>query len=114
MTLSGSGKGGGIFGFEGDGIWIYTNATYCSTAQTGYEGPLNTFTNISTDQTTGTVDFSTGSGIPVGGTSFFSLEGSPASIGQITIPNPVPEPMSLAMLGVGVGSLLLTRRRRVS
>ena len=110
-----SGNGGGIFGFDGDGICTYTLASYCTTAPTGYEGPLNTFTGITTTTVfddTGTVNFSTGAGIPVGGTSFFSLEGSPASIGPIVPVNPVPEPASLAMLGFGAASLLLARRRR--
>ena len=116
FTLTGSGNGGGIFGFDLDGICTYTNAAYCSnaSASTGYEGPLNTFTNISADQTTGTVDFSTLGGIAVGGTSFFSLEGSPASIaaggGIGGGGTPVPAPMSLALLGFGTATLVLMRR----
>ena len=110
FVLSGSGNGGGIFGFDQDGICTYTQAAYCSSsnAATGYEGPLNTFTNISSGEITGTVDFSHGPGIPVGGTTFFSLEGSPGSINPV----PAPEPMSVALLGMGLGSLLLMRRRR--
>ena len=113
LTLTGSGNGGGIFGFDGDGICSFVSAIYCGTAPTGYEGPLNAFTTIGAGGTSGTVDFSSGTGIPVAGATFFSLEGSPASIlaGGGIGGTPVPEPMSLAMLGVGVGGMLLTRRR---
>ena len=118
FTLSGSGNGGGLFGFDGDGICTYTNAAYCTSAPTGYEGPLNTFTNISADQTTGTVSFA-GAGIPIGGTSFFSLEGSPASIASGGGINPggggssVPEPATILVLAPAVlGALRLRSRKR--
>ncbi len=77
FTLSGSGNGGGLFAFDGDGICAYVVAPYCATAATGYEGPLNTFTGINASGTMGTVVIN---GLADGATTFFSLESSPASI----------------------------------
>ncbi len=71
---------GGIFGFDNDGpCRYYSGDCY---GQTGYEGPDNTFTDISEDHTTGTVTFT----IPIapGGTTWFALEGTPQSISAIT------------------------------
>lgn len=65
-----------IFGFEGDGICTVTPAAPgCSPAAfgpTGYEGPNNTFSNISADQKSGTVNFTTP--LPPGGSAYFALE----------------------------------------
>jgi hypothetical protein len=103
ITLSGSGNGGGIFGFDGDGVCTYITASYCATAPTGYEGPLTTFTGISSDGTTGTVVFS---GLAAGASTFFSLEGSPASIGSLGVSGgSAPEPGTIAMLGAGLAAL---------
>ncbi len=108
ITISGSGNGGGLFGFDGDGICTFTNASYCSNAATGYEGPLNTFTNYATT-TSGTVVFT---GLAAGATTFFSLEGSPASIKPIV---GSPEPGTIMLLGGGFSLLaLLSRRKRIS
>lgn len=118
FTLTGSGNGGGLFAFDADGICSYTSAAYCSSAPTGYEGPLNTFTSISSGGNSGTVSFA-GAGIAVGGSSFFSLEGSPASIamaGGIGTPgtpgSTVPEPATFAILSVGLVGLMSARLRR--
>jgi hypothetical protein len=82
LTITGT----GIFGFDGDGICIYTfvGSSYCTAAQMSgtdpgdYQGPTSTFSNISSDFNTGTVNFS--AAIPAnGGTSYFSLEGAPSS-----------------------------------
>jgi hypothetical protein len=111
ITLIGSGNGGGIFAFDGDGICTFTNAAYCATAATGYEGPLNTFANITTTSVfddTGDVVFS---GLAAGGTSYFSLESSPSSIGLVVVGSSAPEPASIAILGSGLVGLFLLRKR---
>ena len=116
IVLSGSGNGGGIFAFDGDGICAYTfltgDSTYCSSlpnGATGYEGPLNTFSNITNGGVNGQVDVA---GLLAGGTTFFALEGSPASITGITPPNSVPEPVSASLMGSGLAGLLFFARRR--
>ena len=116
LTLSGSGNGGGLFAFDNDGICTYVTCTYPD--PTGYEGPLNTFAAINADGTTGTVLF-TGTGLAPGQTTYFSLEGSPASIAQGGglggLPGgpaqSVPEPATIALLTVGLFGLAATRRR---
>ncbi len=72
-----------IFGFDGDGICGTDPSTGlpfqpapsgCPFGPTTYEGPGVSFTNISPDGTSGTVNFA--GGIPAnGGTAYFSLEG---------------------------------------
>jgi len=117
VTLIGSGNGGGLFALDGDGICGYAPSTnsvslsYCSGLSGGdpfdYQGPLNTFTSINGSGTTGTVVFN---GLAPGASTFFSLEGSPASI------NPVftPEPGTYALLASGVAGLYFFRRRKLS
>lgn len=115
FTLTGSGNGGGLFDFDGDGICTYTNAAYCGGTTFGYEGPLNTFSGITTTSMfhdTGTVNIT---GLADGGTTYFSLESSPASInggGGIIIGGPVPEPSTFFLLGTGALGLAANLRRR--
>ena len=80
-----SAPGNDIFGFDGDGMCVYTfvGSSYCSAAQRAgtdpfdYQGPTSTFTNLAPGGLTGTVNFSPA--IPAGGSTYFSLEGQPAS-----------------------------------
>jgi hypothetical protein len=81
LTLSGIGvTGAPIFSFEGDGLCTFapfTGSNFCAgnyyqTDPGDYAGPANTFTNISDDQTTGTVVFT--GGLANGATTYFSLE----------------------------------------
>jgi len=70
-----------IFGFEGDGICTFApfpGSGYCATlppTATGYEGPDNTFTNISPDTMSGTVSFT--APLANNGSTYFSLETGP-------------------------------------
>ena len=111
IQLTGSGNGGGIFAFDGDGICTYTNDPYCATATTGYEGPLNTFANINPGGTAGDVVIS---GLADGATTFFSLESSPDSINQGggIVVGGIPEPTTFLLLGSGLAGLFLARRKR--
>jgi hypothetical protein len=81
MSLTGS----GIFGFDDDGLCLngggltFSGNGYCATlpgGSSGYEGPTSHFTVTNTSA--GTVTFSPG--IPPNGTTFFGLEGAPASL----------------------------------
>ena len=112
ISLSGSGNGGGLFAFDGDGICSYVSASYCSTAPTGYEGPTTTFSKINAAQDTGTVSFT---GLLPGTSTFFSLEGSPASInggGGPVIGPSTPEPGTISLLATGMLGLVYAMRRR--
>jgi hypothetical protein len=60
-----------LFGFDGDGLCTF-GISGCPFGSTGYEGPGVSFTNLSTDYTSGTVNFSPS--IAPGGHAYFSLE----------------------------------------
>ena len=107
-----NGNGVDIFGFDGDGVDTFAGSTSNSTDTTGYGGPDAYFTNISSDLTTGTVDFVTP--IANGGSTYFSLE---ESFSQANPPTPIPtgvtpEPNSLLLFGSGIlGAAGMVRRR---
>ena len=80
-------SGTDIFGFDGDGpcntlyhtpLYSWCPATYADPV--GYEGPDNTFSHDGNNS--GTVTFTTG--IPINGSTWFALEGTPQSISGTT------------------------------
>jgi hypothetical protein len=115
IHLVGSGNGGGLFAFDGDGICTFVAPAYCATAPTGYEGPVNTFANITTTTVfddTGDVDIT---GLAAGATTYFSLESSPSSItggGGIIVTSGAPEPSTVVLFGSSLAGLEFVRRRR--
>ena len=115
IHLAGSGNGGGLFAFDGDGICSFTGAAYCSTpaAPTGYEGPDVMFANYVADPSKGDVVISN---LGIGGTTYFSLESSPSSIaggGGIGLPvGQTPEPGSILLLGTGALGVAARLRHR--
>ena len=80
LTLSGNDPNSfePAFGFDGDGLCTF-GISGCPFGPTGYEGPGTSFSNISSDETTGTVNFlgagGACSGLPAGKSAYFSLEG---------------------------------------
>lgn len=84
---------GGIFNFDADGPCSFNSSVCFNGALAGvdpgdYQGPNNTFTNISADKTSGTVSFNA-PGIPSPGSTWFAMEGTPTSFGQISQTQPV-------------------------
>jgi lysophospholipase L1-like esterase len=88
ITVSGSGSD--LAGFDGDGICVYsagaggsgfTGDNYCDSLQRGgtdpedYAGPTTSFTLDPSSHDDVEVDFA-GSGLPAGGSTYFSLEGA--------------------------------------
>jgi hypothetical protein len=72
------------FGFDGDGLCagFVGSPAGCPFGSTGYEGPNTSFSNISADLNSGTVNFTGGLG--AGKSAYFSLEGVIAA-GDLTV-----------------------------
>lgn len=120
FTLAGMGANYGIFDFTENGICVYTNASYCTTAISGYEGPTTTFTNLMSQNFLtyeGTVNF--GPNLGTGQSTYFSIENNPADIlanGRLTVTGATfagttvtPEPSAFLLVGLGASLLLFWR-----
>jgi hypothetical protein len=124
LTLQGVGTEFGVFDFQFNGICVYTNAPYCATAASGYEGPTTTFANLKIGS-----DFKTGMGtvmfnpsLMMGSSTYFSLMESGADInanGGLTVVGETfagtaaaPEPAQVGTLVLGLLIALFAVRRR--
>ena len=118
LTLTAS-DASGAFGFDGDGIQTFTalnGVPIGSGGATGYEGPSSTFNMAGVDAAGGgTLIVNFARGIAVGGSTYFSLEGDPATaVGGVSVSG-VPEPGTFGALGaglLGMAGLLRYRRSR--
>ena len=113
-------SGSNIFGFDGDGIDLYVAAMNSGTSPevagnpdtTDYGGPLGFFTNYTpfTQTDNGTVNFY--GGLANGATTYFSLE-EPINLASLPkITSSLPEPPTLALLGLGIIGIGFARRRK--
>jgi len=122
FTLTGTGPNSGAFDFSFNGICVYTAAAYCSTAQTGYEGPTTTFTNLQSTvlfQTTeGTVTFNPG--LATDASTYFAIQGAPSNFGAgaLSVSNvtfaattATPEPGEFALVSLGLSLLAIGARK---
>jgi hypothetical protein len=113
------------FDFDGDGIATDSSFQYIGgglsgnigpqnssdSLSGGYGGPNGFFSNLVFNQggfDSATINFITP--IPPGFQDIFSLEGV-ATLSNVTVTSVAPEPGALALLGIGLGGLLVYRRR---
>jgi len=90
VTLAGTGVTGvPIFSLDGDGLCAgFTGSPPgCPFGPTGYEGPGTSFSGISPDMTTGTVNFTPS--LAPGASAYFSLEDKLSGT-SFTTPTPIP------------------------
>lgn len=112
VTLHG---GSQPFAFETDGAcdptWTFAGGNPCGSVTSGYGHQGVTFSAISGDKSTGTVNFAGGIAAN-GGSGWFSLEG-PVDLNLTVMPG-VPEPGTFGTLGAGLLGLAFWARRRRS
>lgn len=109
VSLTGTGNGGGLFSFDGDGIDTFTGISN-TMDDTGYGGPLSFFSNITNGLQTGDVNFI--GGLANGATTYFSLESSFGTTSGLP-GGATPEPATLVLLGTGALGLAGSLRRRL-
>ncbi len=102
-----SASGTDAFGWDGDGIeqgFTSVNGVTIGTGgATGYEGPTSTFNQAGINSAgDGTLIVNFAPGIAVGGSSYFSLEGTPSIGGGITVGGSAPEPGTFGALAAGL------------
>lgn len=104
-----SSPGNPVFEFDGDGIDAFGAVENAGNPDTtGYGGPNAYFSGISSDFSTGTVNFK--NPIAAGGTDYFSLE---EAITFNQIGGATPEPSTLLLFATGAVGLAGSLRRKM-